>query len=108
MSIGLDSIVFLDDNPAEIDLVKMTPQGSLCSTGYCLADNVAAGAEYLVYAPNGGSFTVNLSVTTHVLNVEWLNPSTGVISSGGLVTGATAGIGDRLLRWQADRRDSRP
>ena len=73
----------------KLDLVKMTPQGNLSSTGYCLADNVAAGAEYLVYAPNGGSFTVNLSATTHVLNVEWFNPSTGTTSSAGLVTGGT-------------------
>jgi hypothetical protein len=71
----------------KLDLVKMTPQGGLSSTGYCLADNVAIGSEYLVYAPNGGSFSVNLSATTRTLNVEWLNPSTGAITTGGTISG---------------------
>ena len=72
-----------------MDLAKMTPQGNLSSTGYCLADNVATGAEYLVYAPNGGTFTVNLSVTTRVLNVEWFDPSSGTTTSGGNVSGGS-------------------
>ena len=67
---------------ARMDLLKATPQGSLSSTGFCLADNAAAGAEYLVYAPSTGTsavtFTVNLSATTKTLNVEWFNPATGV------------------------------
>jgi hypothetical protein len=75
---------------AKLDLVKMTPQGSLSSTGFCLAQNVAVGGEYVVYAPNGGSFTVNLSVTTRALNVEWLNPTTGAFTSGGMVTGGSS------------------
>jgi len=74
----------------KLDLLKMTPQGGLTSTGYCLADNVGSGAEYLVYAPNGGSFTVNLSVTTRTLNVEWLNPSSGAITTGGTITGGSS------------------
>jgi hypothetical protein len=75
---------------AKLDLVKMTPQGNLSSTGFCLAQNVAVGGEYVVYAPNGGSLTVNLSVTTRTLNVEWLNPATGVLTSGGMVTGGSS------------------
>jgi hypothetical protein len=71
------------------DLAKMTPQGSLCSTGFCLADNVASGAEYLVYAPNGGSFTVNLSATTRVLNVEWFDPATGATTAAAAITGGS-------------------
>jgi hypothetical protein len=43
-----------------------------------------------VYAPNGGSFTVNLSATTRTLNVEWLNPSTGAITTGGTLAGGSA------------------
>jgi len=73
----------------KMDLAKMTPQGNLSSTGYCLADNVVTGAEYLVYAPNGGTFTVNLSVTTRVLNVEWFDPSSGTTTSGGNVSGGS-------------------
>jgi len=74
---------------AKMDLLKAMPQGSLSSTGFCLADNAATGAEYLVYAPSGGTFTVNLSATTRALNVEWLNPATGVTTSGGAISGGT-------------------
>jgi uncharacterized protein DUF6298 len=49
---------------SNLNLLRMTPQNSLASTGHCLADNSATGAEYVVYAPSGGSFTVNLSATT--------------------------------------------
>jgi hypothetical protein len=73
----------------KLNLVKMTPQGNLSSTGFCLADNSATGSEYVVYAPNGGTFTVNLSATTRALNVEWLNPATGVTTSGGAISGGT-------------------
>jgi hypothetical protein len=74
---------------SNLNLVKMTPQGSLSSTGFCLADNSATGAEYVAYAPSGGTFTVNLSATTRVMNVVWFNPATGVTTSGAGVTGGT-------------------
>jgi len=73
----------------KMDLAKMTPQGNLTSTGFCLADNVATGAEYLVYAPSGGTFTVNLSATTRALNVEWFNPATGATTVGTAITGGS-------------------
>src|SRR5260370_31193667 len=64
---------------AKMDLLKATPQGSLSSTGFCLADNAATGAEYLVYQPNSNTpFTVNLSPPTQMLNMKWVNPATGV------------------------------
>ena len=71
----------------KMDLLKATPQGSLSSTGFCLADNAATGSEYLVYAPSGGTFTVNLSATTRALNVEWFNPATGGTTTGAAITG---------------------
>ena len=64
------SLGYLPPLATKLDLVKTPPQPNLSSTGFCLADAVAAGAEYLVYAPNGGTFTVNLSATTHNLNVN--------------------------------------
>ena len=73
----------------KMDLAKMTPQGNLTSTGFCLADNVATGAEYLAYAPSGGTFTVNLSATTRALNVEWFNPATGATTVGTAITGGS-------------------
>jgi hypothetical protein len=73
----------------KLDLVKVAPSASLSSTMYCLANAVATGAEYLVYAPTGGSFTVDLSATQAVLNVEWFDPSTGNSMSAGTVTGGS-------------------
>ncbi|MEO8763580.1 MAG: putative collagen-binding domain-containing protein, partial [Ginsengibacter sp.] len=62
-----------------LSLVKMAADSNLCSTRFCLAQTPAAGAEYLVYAPTGGSFTMNLSAmpNSRKLAVEWFNPSTG-------------------------------
>ena len=62
-----------------VNLSTVTPRSSLCSTGYCLAQTASVGAEYLVYAPSGGSFTINLSAmsSSRTLAVEWFNPSTG-------------------------------
>jgi hypothetical protein len=74
---------------AKMDLLKATPQAGLASTGFCLADNAATGAEYLVYAPSGGTFTVNLSATTRALNVEWFNPATGATTAGAAITGGS-------------------
>jgi hypothetical protein len=76
----------------KMDLAKMTPQGSLSSTGHCLAQTPSGGAEYLVYAPGGGTFTVDLTAmpSSRALNVEWFDPSTGTTSPAGAVgAGAT-------------------
>jgi hypothetical protein len=83
---------------SKLDLLKTTPQGNLCSTGSCLADHVAT--EYLAYAPNGGTFTVNLTTTTQALNVEWLNTSSGAITAGGTIAEGSANppfSGDAVL-----------
>jgi len=45
----------------KLDLSAVSAQGWLSSTGYCLARTPGAGAQHLVYAPSGGSFTVNLA-----------------------------------------------
>jgi hypothetical protein len=67
----------------KLNLVKVTPQGALSSTGFCLAQTPTAGAEYLIYAPSGGSFTVDLSAMpkSSKLAVEWFNPSTGTVTT---------------------------
>src|SRR5438477_9812876 len=46
---------------------------------YCLAQTPSFGAEYLVYAPFGGSFTMDLSAmaNSRKLAVEWFNPASG-------------------------------
>jgi Family of unknown function (DUF6298)/Putative collagen-binding domain of a collagenase len=72
-----------------MNLAAMTPSSttSQCSTGYCLRNAVASGAEYLAYLPSGGTITMNLSATSGTLSVEWFNPSNGATVSGGTVTG---------------------
>jgi Putative collagen-binding domain of a collagenase len=80
----------LDYANDKLALAKMTPRGSLSSTGFCLANAAFSGAEYLVYAPSGGSFTVNLSATTRTLNVEWLNPAIGAITAAAPITGGSS------------------
>jgi hypothetical protein len=70
-----------------MNLAAMTPQPSLCSTGYCLANAAATGAEYLVYLPTAGSITINLRATSGTLSVEWFNPNTGATANGGTING---------------------
>jgi hypothetical protein len=54
---------------------EMKPQGSLSSTGVCLAKR---GREYVVYASTGGSFTVDLSGTQAAAwEVRWYDPRSG-------------------------------
>ncbi len=68
----------------KLNLLNVTPQGALSSTGYCLAQTPSAGAEYLVYAPSGGTFTVDLAAmpASRTLTSEWFNPATGQAIAG--------------------------
>jgi hypothetical protein len=75
---------------SRMNLAAMPPHGELASTGYCLANPAAQGAEYLVYLPSGGSVTVNLSAAQGTLTLEWFNPTTGVAISGGTTTGGVS------------------
>lgn len=70
-----------------MNLSAAAPHGELASTGYCLAD---PGVEYLIYAPAGGSFTVNLSATRKPLHVEWFNPAGGKTITAGTVRGGNS------------------
>jgi hypothetical protein len=64
-----------------MNLVAMTPQGSISSTGFCLAH---AGVEYLVYQPSSKAFTMRLSAGTY--QFEWFNPSTNLVAATGPIT----------------------
>jgi hypothetical protein len=67
-----------------MNLAAMTPRNDLAATEYCLAN---PGGEYLIYLPDGGKVTVDLSEVSGKLAVEWLNPSTGEKMSGEATTG---------------------
>ena len=63
----------------KLNLANVTAMSTLSSTKFCLAQTPDTGAEYLVYAPNGGPFTLDLSAMpdSRMLSVEWFNPATG-------------------------------
>jgi hypothetical protein len=79
-----DNLGYILKYSRKLNLAKVTPSSALTSTGYCLAQTPTVGAEYLVYDPSGGAFTVNLSAMagSRKLSVEWFNPSTGVATAG--------------------------
>ncbi len=70
-----------------MNMALMTPQNELASTQYCLANPASTHAAYLVYVPDGGAVTVDLSATSGPLTVEWFNPTTGTSSNGGTIQG---------------------
>ena len=68
-----------------MDLIHMKPHGELTSTGYALAK---PGKEYLVYAPAGGKFSVDLTASpTASFQVEWFDPGTGATLKGPAAAG---------------------
>jgi hypothetical protein len=79
-----DNLGYILTYSRKLNLANATPRGSLCSTGYCLAQTPSIGAEYLVYAPSGGSFTVDVSAmpSSRSLAVEWFNPADGASIAG--------------------------
>ena len=70
---------------SRLDLATMRPRGELSSTRYCLTDATASrpdsARQYLVYLPDGGGATLNLSAAKGILAVEWFNPSTGTTTA---------------------------
>jgi hypothetical protein len=54
-----------------IDLAAMIPSPELASTRYCLAKR---GEEYLVYLPEGGGVTIDLSDAPGEFSIEWFLP----------------------------------
>ncbi len=87
---------------ARLDLRRVTPQGELASTGYCLADS---GQEYLVYIPAERSLpqgpesrisrpvTVNLTDAAGLFTVEWIDLDERAV----LQMESIEGGGERLL-----------
>jgi len=70
-----------------VNLAAMVPRGQLASSGYCLANLAKESAEYLVYLPEGGSVTVDLSGTAGKFNVEWFAPTEGKTRTAGTTNG---------------------
>ena len=114
----------------KMNLTGMIPHTKLCSTGYCLANNVLPGTEYLVYLPSGDTvdkilnrlgisrklnlplpsedtIEVDLTGSPIKLSVEWFNPANGAIIDarsvqGGVVqTFSAPFLGDAVLYLHA-------
>src|SRR5262249_47724031 len=61
-----------------MNLAMAVPHSELATTTYCLAD---PGYADLVFAPNGGNFSVTLTAAPGPLKIDWLNISTGALSA---------------------------
>ena len=86
-----DNLGYIVAASRKLDLVAAQPSTTLCSTGYCLGQTPAVGAELLVYAPDGGTFTVDLSgAAGRTLKVEWLDPATGASTTAPAIPGGDA------------------
>jgi hypothetical protein len=90
---------------ARMELASMAPRNDLVSTRYCLAD---PGREYLIYFPEGGSATVDLTGVEGDFSMEWFIPSqdrtlpAGSVLKGGDYRVATAPFtGDAVLYMKA-------
>jgi hypothetical protein len=71
------------------NLAAMTPSNELASSGFCLAHASADQGEYLVYAPEGGKVTIDLSATPGKLKAHWFDPSEGTSVDASLIDGGT-------------------
>jgi len=79
-----NNLGYMSKYSKKLNLASARPHNTLCSTSYCLAQTPSQGAEYLVYAPSAGSFTVDLSAmpSSRTLTVEWFDPSSGATTTG--------------------------
>jgi hypothetical protein len=87
-----DTLGYILRYSRRLNLASVSPRGALSSTGYCLAQTPSVGAEYLVYAPSGGPFTVDLSAMpeSRTLAVEWFDPSTAATIPGHSIASGSA------------------
>jgi hypothetical protein len=81
---------YIRDDAERMNLAAMSSRGDLSSTKHVLASTDSSHAEFLVYAPSGGKFTVNLSEVSGMIAVEWMNAATGDKSHGASVSGGAS------------------
>jgi hypothetical protein len=70
-----------------INLAEMLPSFVIASSKYCLANPSKDSGEYLVYLPQKGKVTVDLTASKGMLAAEWFDPCTGKSADGGKITG---------------------
>lgn len=69
------------------NLASLRPRPDLSDTGYALANIAIGETELIVYQPDDGSFTVDLTAVAENLRIEWFEPESGVARDGGQVAG---------------------
>jgi hypothetical protein len=69
-----------------LNLAKLVPHPELASTRYCLAN---PGEEYVVYLPEGGEASVNLSTAPGRFTVEWIHAADGTSRPADAVAGGS-------------------
>jgi hypothetical protein len=79
-----DTMGFIRRYADRMDLASTAPHPELASTKHCLTQ---PGQEYLLYLPNGGETTVDLSTAPGSFQVEWMNPIDGKTSSAEAIAG---------------------
>lgn len=84
-----DTMGYIRSYADRMDLAAMTPQDKLSSTRHVLAHANSPSPEFLVYAPTGGKFTLDLSGSAGSFSVEWMNPSTGAKIAGEAANGGS-------------------
>jgi len=90
-----------------MDLASMVPRNDLSSSRYCLAN---PGREYLIYLPEGGEASADLSAAKGMLAIEWFDPTRGAASPAGEVDGGARRTlkapfaGDAVLYLKAKAR----
>ncbi len=83
----------------QLEYWKMNPHNELVAgsrEAYCLAE---PGAQYVVYAPNGGPIQLDLAMASGTLSARWLDPGTGKYSDAWPLAG---GVAHRLAAPSAD------
>jgi hypothetical protein len=87
------SLKYVQDYSGKIDLKHAVPSTTQSSTGYALVnDGTAADDQYMVFAPDGGTFTVDLTNTSHNVVPEWLNTDTYATSTSSAVSAGSSGV----------------
>jgi len=83
-----DTMGYIRGYADRMNLGGMVPRGNLSSTGQVLASVDPSNPEFLVYAPSGGNFSVDLSSVGGKFAVEWMNPATGTTTAGAAINGS--------------------
>jgi hypothetical protein len=86
-----DNLGYIVAYSRRMNLNAAHARDELCSTSFCLGQTPAIGTELLVYAPTGGTFSVDLrSAAGRTMSIEWFDPNSGKVVSSGSVAGGSA------------------